>query len=213
MSGGNLLVTRGLSVFRSDEALFENLEFSLSAGEIVRVEGDNGTGKTTLLRLLCGLGEADEGDVLWQGRPLHKQLSQARGEIIFLGHKAGINGAMTAFENLAFLCSLESHVSENDIVDALQRVNLAAKMELPCRLLSAGQKRRVALARLLLTRARIWILDEPLTALDVSGREWLETLLLEHVANGGSAIVTTHQDFLADNPVARPLRLMGSVLA
>lgn len=202
-----LLEANGLTVFRGDEPLFENLTFTLAGGEIVRLEGSNGSGKTTLLRTLCGLAEADEGSLRWCGQPLSRAITELREQVIFLGHKPGINGELSPVENLQLLCGMQQPVERTGIVTALSAVRLENRLELPCRMLSAGQKRRVALCRLLLSQASVWILDEPLTALDSDGRAWLENLLIEHARAGGSVIVTTHQALSEDSGLARSFRL------
>lgn len=204
-----LLEATGLTVYRGDEPLFEDLEFTLVAGEIVRLEGSNGSGKTTLLRILCGLAEADEGSLLWQGQALPGCASELREQTLFLGHKPGISAELTPVENLQVLCSLGRPRSLDDIETALYEVQLEHRLDLPCRVLSAGQRRRVALARLVLSDSLVWILDEPLTALDADGRRWLENLLIEHARHGGSVIVTTHHALAENNDIARSFRLTG----
>jgi len=197
-----LLEAKGITVFRGDEPLFADIDVTLLRGQLLQIEGSNGSGKTTLLRILCGLALADEGEILWYGKKLSRQRAAFFSQMLYLGHKAAIKPELTAIENLAFYqrlsLSTEPDSHDNDqsnLQTALRSVNLAAQAQLPCAVLSAGQQRRVALARLLLTPASLWILDEPLTALDVDGRETVQRVLSDHVTRGGSLIYTTHQAF------------------
>ncbi len=203
-----LIEANGLTVYRGDDALFSDLSFALHAGEIVRLEGSNGSGKTTLLRILCGLAEADEGELKWGGKPLRRAMESLREQILFIGHKPGINSELTPLENLQLLAKLETRCSTQNIEAALTQLLPPGRLDLPCRVLSAGQKRRVALARLLLTPAKVWMLDEPLTALDATGRGWLEEQLVKHALKGGSAVVTSHQPLAESSGVARTFRLV-----
>jgi len=197
-----LLEARDLCVFRGDEPLFDDISLTLFPGQLLQIEGSNGSGKTTLLRVLCALALADAGEVFWRGKKLAGQRASFFSEVLYLGHKSGIKAELTALENLAFYQQLSVSPSADQhqvaahnitLTQALEAVNLADKAHLPCAVLSAGQQRRVALARLLLSPARVWILDEPLTALDVAGRTTVENVMMEHVKSGGSLIYTTHQ--------------------
>lgn len=193
-----LLQSKGLTVYRGDEPLFADIDLTLSAGEILQIEGSNGSGKTTLLRVLCALAEADEGEVFWRGKNLRKHRSEFYAETLYLGHKPGIKAELSALENLRLYLSLGQNSNATAIKDAaleqaLDTVHLSGRGDLPCGVLSAGQQRRVALARLVLTSAKLWILDEPLTALDLEGRNTVQRILENHVVAGGSLLYTTHQ--------------------
>ncbi len=177
---------------RLDEPLFSDLSFVVDAGRALRLSGRNGAGKTTLLRILCGLTPPTAGDVRWCGEALQRCYPDFVADLCYVGHVPGLKGDLNPVENLLFHTAgrAASGVSPEA---ALARVGLPPECEeTPCRRLSAGQQRRVALARLLLTRARLWILDEPFTALDPEGRGRVEALLGEHLRGGGLAVVTTH---------------------
>ncbi|KRE92445.1 cytochrome C biogenesis protein CcmA [Frateuria sp. Soil773] len=191
-----LLEARGLSFLRSDEAVFGPLDFSLHAGELALVEGDNGSGKTTLLRLLAGLLHVGEGALDWRGRP--RRRDDAPGEIHFLGHHLGLKADLSPRENLRVAIGLHGCRAGAGIGQALADVGLAGYEDEPVRRLSAGQKKRAALARLRLLPATLWLLDEPYANLDRTGIELVNRLLREHVAAGGAALVTSHGavDFL-----------------
>jgi len=184
-----------LQCTRGDRELFANLSFSLEKGQLMMLEGRNGSGKTTLLRALCGLYLPDEGEILWQGQTIKKQDEAFRRELLYLGHLNAIKADMTVLENLRFntLLSGES-VTENDLMDALDTIGLYAFEDFPASQLSQGQKRRVALARLLVSKATLWVLDEPFVALDVAAVELLQSIIAKHIEEGGMVILTTHQE-------------------
>ncbi len=177
---------------RDDRVLFSNLDFSLQAGELMQVQGSNGSGKTTLLRILCGLNANYEGELFWEGVPIDEDRETFLASLLYLGHRVGVNKILTARENLRWSCALHSPVTDEDIEQALASVGLAGYADVTCRNMSAGQQQRVSLARLLLSPAKLWVLDEPFTTLDVSGVKTLESLLAAHVARGGAVLVTTH---------------------
>lgn len=179
---------------RDDRILFNNLEFSLNAGEIVQIEGQNGSGKTTLLRILGRLYPHYQGDIQWQGKAVDENEDAFRHHLLFLGHQAGIKLALTAEENLRWFAALHHDINLDDIYPALTRVGLRGYENLSCHQMSAGQVRRVGLARLYLSQAQLWILDEPFTAIDKKGVSELETLLVQHAERGGSVILTTHHN-------------------
>ncbi len=158
----------------------------------MQVLGSNGSGKTTLLRIICGLNDSYEGDILWRGIPVTAQRETFLAALLYIGHRVGVNRILTPRENLRWSASLHTPVDDLRIEAALARVGLKAFEDVPCRNLSAGQNQRVSLARLLISPATLWILDEPFTTLDVYGVRELELLLAEHIAGGGSALVTTH---------------------
>lgn len=188
----SLLQVQSLYCERDERVLFSDLGFSVRAGQLMQVLGSNGSGKTTLLRIICGLNDSYEGDILWRGTPVREQRETFLASLLYIGHRVGVNRSLTPRENLRWSASLHSPVDERRIVAALARVGLKAYEDVPCRNLSAGQNQRVSLARLLISPAILWILDEPFTTLDVYGVRELELLLAEHVARGGSALVTTH---------------------
>ena len=188
-----LLKVQGLTCFRQNRCLFAELNFSLAAGDICQVEGPNGAGKSTLLRALLGLFRPDEGEVLWQGKNVAKQQELFFQDVIYLGHKFAINADLTPLQNLQSWSDL--HLTHNqDFEFALAQVGLAGLEHIPCHSLSAGQHRRVALARLWLSAAKLWVLDEPFTAIDKAGVALLQQQFAKHMSNGGSVLITTHQD-------------------
>ena len=177
---------------RDDRILFHNLNFKVEPGDVLQVQGANGSGKTTLLRILCGLNSYYEGDVLWQGIKAHSSRSDFSEKVFYLGHMPAIKKSLTAGENLRWFCSTQGHGDDTSISAALAEFNLSGYEDFPCHLMSAGQQRRVSLARLSLTAAPLWILDEPFTSLDKDGVEALENFLARHAQEGGAVILTTH---------------------
>lgn len=195
-----MLRTSNLSCERERRLLFENLSFTVSPGEILRVEGSNGTGKTTLLRILCGLYQDYTGDVDWdlEDYPL------------FIGHKPGVKDLLTAAENLRWLADLyQDETSRPEIMAALARVGLQGFEDAPCGSLSEGQRKRVNLARLYLLKSPAWILDEPFSSIDVEGVDMLEQAMVEHLVQGGMILLTSHQSLDLDREV-KTIRLGAS---
>lgn len=187
-----VLQTVALACERDLRLLFENLELRLASGEMLQISGPNGSGKTSLLRLLCGLMHPTAGQVLLNGQPLHVQRSELARNLLWIGHAAGIKDLLTPEENLSWLCALHQPASHEAICQALTAVGLRGFEDVPCHSLSAGQQRRVALARLYLDSPPLWILDEPFTALDKQGVAQLEEHLAAHCERGGMVVLTTH---------------------
>lgn len=185
-----LLEARALSFYRQDEPVFGPLDFRLEAGDVALVEGDNGSGKTTLLRILAGLLHVDEGSVHWRGQPWRREAHL--GDSLFLGHHLGLKGDLSARENLAVAAGLYGRRDGGSVARVLAEIGLAGYEDEPVRCLSAGQKKRAALARLLMLPATLWLLDEPYANLDRSGIELVNRLLARHAAEGGAALVTSH---------------------
>ncbi|WP_416000696.1 cytochrome c biogenesis heme-transporting ATPase CcmA [Citrobacter portucalensis] len=199
-----MLEARELLCERNDRILFSNLSFRVNAGEWVQITGSNGAGKTTLLRLLTGLARPDAGEVCWQEQPLHHVRDSYHQQLLWIGHQPGIKTRLSALENLRFF----HH--DGDIAQclaALAQAGLAGYEDIPVNQLSAGQQRRVALARLWLTRARLWILDEPFTAIDVNGVERLTQRMAQHTEQGGIVILTTHQPLNVETDKVRRIAL------
>jgi heme exporter protein A len=202
-----MLEIRNVTCIRDERVLFEQLSFTISDGELIQIEGQNGAGKTTLLRIIAGLGYADEGDIYWNGESIKKNREDFHSDLLFLGHHTGVKRELTAFENLAFYQSMHSNYNEEVIWDALARVGLAGREDVTAGQLSAGQQRRVALARLWLSNHKLWVLDEPLTAIDKQGVKVLEQLFMSHAKQGGIVLLTTHQDLFADSNELKKIRL------
>lgn len=207
-----MLQARNLTCMRGDRRLFSGVEFSLDAGGLLRLGGANGAGKTSLQRLVCGLAQPEEGDILWRGKSIRSQRDEYHREMLFLGHASAVKDELSALENLQASCSIGAVVVPEDVaLQALARMGLAGREDLPAKVLSQGQRRRVALARLLLSRdVPLWVLDEPFTALDVAAVADLCTTIGGHLACGGMVVFTTHQDVAIDAVSYQRLDLNGA---
>jgi len=187
-----MLSAHHLTCVRGHRPLFAGIAFRVEPGSWAHVRGANGSGKTSLLRLLAGLARPDEGEVRWNGAPVGGE--EFRRELLYLGHGAAVKDDLTALENLHFAAGAEgAALPEEAAQAALARFGLAGREDLPVRHLSAGQKRRVLLARTLTRSAKLWILDEPFTALDAKAIGALAQLLASHIEAGGMAVLTSHQ--------------------
>ncbi|WP_144898982.1 heme ABC exporter ATP-binding protein CcmA [Luteimonas cucumeris] len=202
-----LLAARGLSFARNEQPVFGPLHFAVDAGEALLVRGDNGAGKTTLLRVLAGLLGAETGAIDIDGKPAH---SRERGHAIaYLGHLPALKADLSVLQNLEFLCGLHGHRPRQTIADALGIVGLAGFEDAPVRQLSAGQKKRLSLARLWLSPAPLWLLDEPYANLDLEGIHLVNRMISAHLQEGGAALVTTHGAYAAPPVRTRELVLGG----
>lgn len=187
-----MLKVSGLACSRGERRLFTDVRFTLGAGEWLHVQGENGSGKTSLMRLLVGLSPADAGEVYW--RDERTPSTEFRRDLIYLGHHAAVKEDLTPLENLSLAAALDGiALDEQAALAALIRLGLRGREELPVRVLSAGQKRRVLLARLLTRPAVLWVLDEAFNALDVAAVKLLGELIAEHLSKGGMAVLTSHQ--------------------
>jgi heme exporter protein A len=179
---------------RGDRTLFRDLDFELEAGELLHLKGENGSGKTTLLRALAGLLLPESGEIRWRGENIRRLREEYTRHLLYLGHLNGIKGDLTAVENLRIAAVLDGfRLTEARAWEVLGEIGLRGHEDLPSKHLSQGQKRRVALARLLVNQASLWVLDEPFTALDVAAVQLLEEVIRQHIEHGGLAVVTTHQ--------------------
>lgn len=195
-----MLTATALSCVRGERRLFAGLDLAVGPGEWLHVQGENGAGKTSLLRILAGLSPAAEGEVRWRGEPIQALAEDYRRHLLFLGHQGAVKEELTPLENLTLASRLDgTTLGEAEALKALARFGLRGREDLAVRFLSAGQKRRVLLARLAVRKATLWILDEPFTALDVKAVEMLSGLIVEHVTNGGIAILTSHQSIPLPN--------------
>lgn len=197
-----LLEAENLRLIRGDRCLFRDLSFAVEPGELLVIEGANGSGKTSLLRALAGLLSPEEGRIAWRGAETQGDGQRYRAELVWMAHKVGFKGDLTPLENLRFEAGLRS-CSMQRLDAVLERLELAAVRELPFRALSAGQQRRVALARMLLAEAVLWLMDEPFTNLDAAGQRLVLDLVSGHLASGGACIMASHQVVSLDVEIRR----------
>lgn len=189
------LEARALCCVRGERRLFQDLDLTVSGGEGLHIRGENGVGKTSLLRLLTGLSKPEAGDILWNGQSISKDGPGYHRELLFLGHRDALKEDLTALENLQLYAALDDiHLPDDKALAALWRFGLRGREHLPVSCLSAGQKRRVLMARMLTRQAKLWILDEPFNALDVHAVQALQGLIAEHIEQSGLVVLTSHQE-------------------
>jgi len=183
-----------LQCARGERTLFSGLDFRLREGELLRIAGANGSGKTSLLRILCGLLAPAHGSVRWQGEDIRRLREEFWGRLVYLGHANAIKDDLTAAENLGIACTLAGRkAADGELRAALDQLGIGSTTHRPARVLSQGQRRRVALARLALSsQSPLWILDEPFTALDTRAVEIVQEMIADHVARGAAVVYTTH---------------------
>lgn len=196
------LSASGLTLFRGERCLFRELDFALNPGELLLLEGRNGSGKTSLMRAVAGLIEFESGELLWDGEAVSTHRQAFHIDLVWMAHRTGLKADLTLVENLKFEKTLRLP-SEAKLDDVLERLGIKRLKRLPVRSLSAGQQRRVALARMLLSGATLWMMDEPVTNLDRDGRKLVMQLVGDHLANGGMCIMAAHQDIEIDGTVKR----------
>jgi heme exporter protein A len=196
-----------LHLWRGDRHVLRGVHFSLTRGECLQVTGANGTGKTSLLRTLCGLMYPEEGRVLWGGTDVRKDLAAFHADLAYIGHEPPLKVDLTARENLRYWIGVRRRVSRGELDDALQRVGADHWRDRPVRTLSAGQKRRVALAGLALMAVPLWLLDEPTTNLDTEGQHLVGSLIEEHLSHGGLAVAAIHHELSVSAANLRRLEL------
>ena len=215
-----MLTISNISCVRGHKPLFAPVSFALQAGQALHLEGDNGVGKTSLLRIICGLSPADEGEVLWNGVALNRQHPEAveafRASLCYMGHNLSLKDELTPIENLLFDAQGAGRsLSHDKAMEALRKMGLNNRAHLPLRVLSQGQKRRTALARLSVSDVKLWVLDEPFVALDAQSLDNLRALLANHVMQGGMLLFTSHQAVELSQPNGRaldvpPIRLVAA---
>jgi heme exporter protein A len=197
------LAVDDIHVWRGDRHVLKGVSLRLGPGELLHIAGPNGAGKSTLLRVICGLLRPEQGAVSWAGIAIADNPAAYHAALAYASHEPALKADLTALENLRFAVGLKRRVADAQLQAALFEAGVAACAELPARVLSAGQRRRVALARVLAVQAALWLLDEPYTNLDASGAELLSRLLERHVDGGGSALIVAHQTLVLDRPVRR----------
>jgi len=202
-----LLHVRDLHLWRGERHLLRGVSFALEQGELLQVVGPNGVGKTSLLRCVAGLLPVESGDIDWQGRPLARCRDDYHQALAYLAHVNALEADLTALENLQFGVGVRRDVATVEFGQVLEQLQIAGCTDLPVRSLSAGQKRRVSIARILLTRAKLWILDEPITNLDVAGIALFERCMAGHLRDGGMILTAAHQLLLQGQPGVRTLEL------
>lgn len=188
-----LLRGDALTLYRGDHCLFTGLDFALMAGEALLVQGPNGSGKTSLLRAAAGLLDLEDGQILWRSNPAIANRQAFHADTAWFAHRPGCKNDLTVIENLRLEAGLRQMALER-LDDVLERLSLTRVGDLPFRSLSAGQQRRVALARLLLSPASLWLMDEPFTNLDTAGHDLVIEVMQEHVAGGGACLFASHVD-------------------
>ena len=195
-----MLTASDLTLFRGDRCLFEGLSFALNPGELLLLRGSNGSGKTSLLRAIAGLLELEAGTVSWNDVDVHKERHGFLNSLVWMAHRVGFNGDLTLVENLRFEAMLRPQ-SSIEFEEVLTRLHLNRLKRLPMRSLSAGQQRRVALARMLMSDTELWMMDEPVANLDDQGRALAIELVSQHLASSGMVIMSAHQEVDIDAPV------------
>ena len=190
-------------VWRGDRHVLKGVSLRLGARQLLHVAGPNGTGKTTLLRVACGLLRPEQGQVSWQGKPVSSTRIEYQAALAYASHEPALKADLTALENLRFTVGLKRRVTAQELRAAMERTGVGQCADLPARVLSAGQRRRVAMARVLAMNASLWLLDEPFANLDAAGSELMSTLLQSHVERGGSALVVAHHELKYDVDMRR----------
>ncbi len=202
-----MLRAQNLECIRNDMQLFSGLDLSLQDGDLLQVVGPNGSGKTSLLRIVCGLAVANEGSVYWNDRNIQEFSTEFLQEICYVGYHNGIKAELSPLENLNITRVLAVSCADVSPLQALQRFGLTGYEDIPVRKLSSGQRRRVALSRLLITQPRLWVLDEPFTALDDDGKQIIKNMIESHVNDGGMLILASHEPIKFSNCNTNSIRL------
>lgn len=203
-----MLQVNGLFCERGDRQLLNGLSFVLEPGQLLHVRGRNGAGKTSLLRIVASLFEPTSGDILWQGKPVQQQRDNYLQDLLYLGHLDGVKGDLSCIENLRIdNALLASGLADEALWEALAKIGLRGFEDVLVKQLSQGQRRRVGLCRLLLSKAKLWILDEPFNALDAKAVQMLANLIETHLQAGGMALLTTHQQVPLDSDYVREITL------
>ncbi len=197
------LAVDDVHVWRGDRHVLKGVGLRLGPGELLQIWGPNGAGKSTLLRVICGLLRPEQGTVRWAGIPIAENPGAYHAALAYASHEPALKADLTALENLRFSVGLKRRTADPELRAALTEAGVGACADLPARVLSAGQRRRIALARVLAVQAPLWLLDEPYTNLDANGAQLLSRLLAGHLDRGGSALIVAHQTLVLDRPVRR----------
>ena len=203
----HVLTAHDITCIRGQRVLFTDLNLTIGAGEILHIQGSNGSGKTSLLRILCGTSQPDNGTVLWQSEDIRTCRSTYYEHLAYIGHNNGIKLELTPSENLSCLAAIKGFAADSQIDLALTQSGLSRDCDIPCIHLSAGQRRRVAIAWLFMTQASIWILDEPLTAIDQDGIDIARNRFSQHLEGGGLIVLTGHQHLQFEGRKIKSLHL------
>jgi heme exporter protein A len=203
MNMSNSLCFEKIHVWRGERHVLQGVSAEVGPRELLHISGPNGTGKTTLLRVLSGLLRPEQGSVTWLGLPIAATRAEYQAALAYASHEPALKADLTALENLRFAVGLKRRVSASELLAALERTGVSACADLPARVLSAGQRRRVALARVLAMCASVWLLDEPFTNLDAAGTELMSGLLQAHIEGGGLALVVAHHELELNCTVRR----------
>jgi heme exporter protein A len=190
-------------VWRGDRHVLKGVSLAVTGGELLHISGPNGAGKSTLLRVICGLLRPEQGRIEWQGQAIQLNPAEYQAAMAYASHEPALKGDLTALENLQFAVGMKRRVGPDELRQSMLQTGVAACADLPARVLSAGQRRRVALARVLALQANLWLLDEPFANLDAEGSELVTALLKAHVMGGGLAVVVAHHDLKVDCPLRR----------
>ena len=193
-----------LECIRRDNVLFQDVCFNVSDGELLQIDGINGSGKSTMLRIIAGLTQASEGDVYWNEQSISDCRYQYQQQMTYIGHTNGVKDALTVDENLKVIQALSGSAHQTDYDKVLLRIGLPGMNDVMLGKMSAGQKRRMGLTRLLINQSQIWLLDEPFTSLDVDGKRIIEEIIVEHCQRGGIVIFATHQAMDIEGHEVRP---------
>ena len=197
-----MLSATDLTLIRGERCLFTGVSFALQSGQLLLLEGPNGSGKTSLLRALAGMLELEDGEIRWDNNSIRDDRQTYFRSLVWMAHRVGLKADLTLVENLVYESSLRP-AADIDFSAVLERLGIDRLKKLPVRSLSAGQQRRVALARLLLSAAPLWLVDEPFTNLDTDGRALVTEIVGEHLAGGGMCVMAAHQDVVVDAPTQR----------
>lgn len=206
-AGETLLEAQAIELWRGDHHLLRGVSLSVRAGELVQLTGPNGAGKTSLLRILCGLLPPESGEIRWRGESIETSRDTFHRELVYLAHLNALKAELTADENLATEVGLKRATTAEERGAVLRTLGIAQCAPLPARVLSAGQRRRLAFARVLLTRGTLWVLDEPTTNLDTQGVTLVEGLLKAHLDTGGAILTAAHHGLLSADPRSRSIAL------